>query len=264
MKIKIPPYPNFKITEKAFKRDVESKSVKKNDSIGISNHLILVAEFKTGERTVLNARPVKHKDKTYITAFPNPVHLYLSLALEHNSLSEKIKETKFPKCGKKFGNDLYILDIDANGTHECYNDYIKYRISSIIMLVSSVEAFLNHIIPDDFKYTSMRNNKKQEFDKADIESPKISFQEKLTKIIPQYLKNDQFWINNQDIKNAILDLYEHRRSLIHLKTNSEKDFDIYFKTIDKMIDFDINSAVNCSISFMNKIKPDFILIEKEL
>lgn len=262
MKIKIPPYPNFKITDEAFKRDVESKSVKKNDSDGISNHLIIVAEFKTGERKVLNARPVKYNDKLYITAFPNPVHLFLSLAVEHFSLSERIKETNFPKCGKKYGKDLYLLDIDANGTHDCYNDYIKYRISSIIMLVSSLEAFLNHIIPDDFIYKTVRNNKKQEYSKADIESPKISFREKILQIIPQCIKNDNFWSSFQDVKNTILDLYEHRKNLIHLKTNSESGFDIYFKTIDKMFDFDINSAIDSSILFMNNVKPDFILIDK--
>jgi hypothetical protein len=243
MKIKIPPYPNFNITKEAFERDVKSKSIKKNDSFGISNHLIVVAEFTTGERTVFNARPIKHKDKTYITAFPNPVHLYLSLALEHFNLSEKIKETKFSKCGKKHGEDLYLLDIDVNGTHDCYNDYIKYRISSIIMLVSSIEAFLNHVIPDDFKYKTIRNNKIQEFNKSDIESPKVSFREKLTEIIPLFLNNAQFWLNDHDVRNTILSLYDHRKNLIHLKTNSQKDFDIYFKTIDKMMDFDISSAI---------------------
>jgi hypothetical protein len=263
MKIKIPPYPNFKITNEAFKRDVELNSVKKNNSKGLSNQLLFVIEFKTGEKKVVKSRPVRHKDKLNITAFPNPVHLFLSLAIDHFTFSEQIKETNFPKCGKKYGEDIYLLDIEANGTHDCYNDYIKYRASSIIMLVSAIEAYLNHIIPNDFVYKTKRNNREIAFSKTDIESPKITFREKLTETVPKSINNDNFWENSQEIKSTILDLYENRKNLIHLKTNSQSDFDIYFETIDKMLDLDINSAIESTILFMNKAKPNFIDFEKE-
>jgi hypothetical protein len=64
-------------------------------------------------------------------------------------LSEK-KQIEFKNCGKKYGKEMYLLDIEEDEAHERYNNYIKYRSSSIIMLVSSIEAFLNHIIPNDF------------------------------------------------------------------------------------------------------------------
>lgn len=138
MKIKIPPYPNFKITEQAYNRDVVSNSVAKSDSQGLSNHLVMIPEFKTGERRVVKARPVKYLNQYFVTAFPNPIHLFLSVAIEHYNHSEKIKETNFPKCGKKIGDDIFLLDIEENGTHDCYNHYIKYRASSIIMIVSDI------------------------------------------------------------------------------------------------------------------------------
>lgn len=263
MKIKIPPYPNYKITDEAFSRDVELKSVKKTDSKGISTQLILVIEFKTGEKKVVKARPVRHNDKLYITAFPNPVHLFLSLGIEHFNLSEQIKENNFPKCGKKCGEDMYFLDIKANETHDCFNDYIKYRVSSIIMLVSSLEAFLNHIIPNDFIYSTKRKDKEIKLSKADIEGPQVNFREKLIDIVPQSLKNDSFWDNIQDVKNTILELYENRKNLIHLKTNAENDFDIYFRTIDKMLDLDINIAIDSTISYMNRAAPNFIEFKLE-
>ncbi len=59
MRIKIPTYPNFKITEQAFNRDVVANSVSKYDSQQLSNQLVMITEFKTGERRVINARPVK-------------------------------------------------------------------------------------------------------------------------------------------------------------------------------------------------------------
>jgi hypothetical protein len=263
MKIKIPPYPNFKITEQAFNRDVVSNSVTKSDSKGLSNQLVMVTEFKTGERRVIKARPVKYLNQLFVTAFPNPVHLFLSVAIEHYNHSEKIKETNFPKCGKKIGDDIFILDIEENGTHDCYNHYIKYRASSIIMLVSALEAFLNHIIPNDFIYRTIRKNKPVEFNKEEIESPKISFREKLTDVIPQWLSDNSFWNRNLTDKENILELYENRRNVIHLKTNSQDDFERYFSIIDKMLDLDISTSINSTIKFMNLATTNFVELDTE-
>jgi hypothetical protein len=119
MKIKIRPYPNFQITERAFNEDVVSTSVNKSDSSGLSNQLIMITGFKTGEKRVIKVRPVYYENKLFLTAFPNPIHLFLSLAIEHYDFSEQIKSTNFPKCGKQYGDNIYILDIEENGTHDC-------------------------------------------------------------------------------------------------------------------------------------------------
>lgn len=263
MKIKIPPYPNFKITEQAFNRDIVSNSVQKSDSTELSNQLVMITEFKTGGRRVIKARPVKYQNKLFVTAFPNPIHLFLSVAIEHYNHSEKIKETNFPKCGKKIGDDIFILDIEENGTHDCYNHYIKYRASSIIMLVSALEAFLNHVIPNDFIYRTNRKNKPVEFNKEEIESPKISFREKLTDVIPQWLGDNSFWNRHLIDKKNILELYENRRNVIHLKTNSQDDFERYFSVIDKMLDLDIISSINSTIKFMNLTTTNFVEFDTE-
>lgn len=263
MNIKIPPYPNFKITEQAFNRDIISNSVSKSDSQGLSNQLIVITVFKSGERRVIKARPVKYLNKLFVTAFPNPIHLFLSVAIEHFNHSEQIKETNFPKCGKKMGEDIYILDIEENGTHDCYNHYVKYRASSIIMIVSAIEAFLNHIIPNDFIYKTIRQGKSVEFNKEQIESPKVSFKEKLTDVIPQWLDDISFWTIHLTEKENILELYENRRNIIHLKTNSQDDFERYFSVIDKMLDLDIITSINSTIKFMNLVSENFIEFEKE-
>jgi hypothetical protein len=263
MKIKIPPYPNFKITEQAFNRDIVSNSVNKSNSQGLSNELLIITEFKTGEKRVIKARPVKYQKNLFVTAFPNPVHLFLSVAIEHYNHSEKIKETNFLKCGKKIDNDIYILDIEENGTHDCYNHYIKYRASSIIMLVSSVEAYLNHIIPNDFIYKTIRKGKQVELNKKKIESSEVTFKDKLTDLIPQWLCNQEFWNNHLLDKDNILKLYENRKNLIHLKTNSQDDFERYFSVIDKMLDLDISTSINVIIKFMNFVTKNFVEMETE-
>lgn len=261
MKIKVPPYPNLKITEEAFNRDVIPNTVDKTDSEGLSNHLLCIIQSKTGEKRVFNIRPVKHNENTYITTFPNPIHLFLSLSSEHYNISEKVKSESFVKCGKPYGKDLYLLNFEENGTHECYNNYIKYRTSSIIMLVSSLEAFLNHIIPNDIIYKTVRKNKPVEFTKIDIESQKISFREKLEKILPQCSETKFNWKNYKLEFEIIIDLYKCRKDLIHLKTNSQTDFDMYFEVIDKMMNLNISCAIDSTITIMNIVKNDFIETE---
>ncbi len=264
MKIKIPPYPNLEITEEAYQNDIISSSIVKNDSSDLtSNKLILAATFKTGEKRIIKSLAVRYKSKLYITAFPNPIHLFLSLSIEHYNNSEGIKENNFTKCGIQKGDNVYLLDFEEKGTHECYNHYVKYRASSIIMLVSSLEAFLNHIIPNNFIYHTIRGNKPKQFNKTEIESTKVSFAEKLIHVIPKYLENAEFWDNITNEKDIILALYENRKNIIHLKTNAEDDLTRYFDAIDKMLDFDILSSINATITFMNSVSNKFVEFEKE-
>ncbi len=258
MKIKIPPYPNFQITEEAFNRDIVSNSENKSDSKGLSNQIVMIIEFPTGNKRIINVRPVKYQNNLFVTAFPNPIHIFLSLAIEHFNQSEKIKESNFIKCGKKYGDDVYLLPIEENGTHECYNDFVKYRMSSIIMLVSSLEAYLNHIIPNNFIYRTIRKDKNVEFNKGDIESAKISFKEKLNEVLPQSLNDKNFWSNNLLEQECILNLYQNRKNIIHLKTNTQDGFDRYFAVIDKMLDLDISESINSTIKFMNLATNNFI------
>lgn len=226
----------------------------------------MVVKYKNGDERVIRSRPVRHLNNLYVTAFPNPVHLFFSVAIEHFNQSEEIKSRNFPKCGKKIGKDIFILDIEENGTHECYNHYVKYRTSSIVMLVSAIEAFLNHIIPNDFKYTceKTKNGKTKEvtFSKKQIESSAVSFNEKLVKVIPQMLNNESFWGDLENEKRSILDLYSNRKNLIHLKTNAEDDLSIYFNVIDEMLDLDIAKCIESITKFMNEVETDFIEFEK--
>jgi hypothetical protein len=256
MKVKIPPYPNFIITNETLKKS-DVPTVKKSDSEGLSNQLIMIIPFNENESRVLRARSIKHNGNTFISALPNPVHLFITLGIENYNLSEDIKFQKFPKCGNQIGEDIYLLPIEENGTHQCYNDYIKYRSSSVIMLISAVEAFINHIIPNDFIYKT----EKKELSKTEIEGPKVFFIDKLEKVIPQFLGNENFWDSYKEIKMEIVKLYNIRKNLIHLKTNGEDDFTAYFKVIDEMLELDINHSISNVIEFMNNIKPKFIELE---
>lgn len=256
--IKIPPYPNLGITDESFNRDIIPNSEPRHNSETLSSQLVMIVKLKNGVNKVIRARPVKYQNKLFVTAFPNPVHLFLSVAVEHYNKSENVKERNFLKCGKKYSDDVYLLDFEENGTHDCYNHYLKYRMSSIIMLVSSLEAFLNQVIPNDFIYKTTRKEKDIEINKNNIESSKVSFSEKLLQVIPQYLKFNDFWETRLIDKERILELYKNRKNVIHLKTNAEDDFERYFLVIDQMLDFEISNSINSVINFMNSVSKNFV------
>lgn len=257
MKIKIPPYPNLKIDEQAFEKATNQAVVAKNAN-PLTNKLLMLAEFKTGEKRLLHAHPVKHKKKTYVSVFPNPVHLFLSSAIEHFEYSEQIKSNNFPKCGKQAGEDIYQLDAEESGTHACYNSFLQNRCSSIIMLVSSIEAYLNHIIPNDFIYQTTRKKTPVEFDKIKIESSAVNFKEKLDNVMNQYLNSINSNVNLEKEIKVISNLNKIRNSIIHLKTNAESDISVYFDDIETMLSLDLGNGIDNVINYMNKVEPDFI------
>lgn len=261
MKIKIPPYPNFKISEDAYLSDVVSNSIQEDKNETLASKMLMVVEFKTGERKVIRSRTIQYLNNNFISAFPNPIHIFLSISIEQYNYSQSVKETGFLKYGKKVATNTYVLDFVENETNFCYNDYIKYRISSIILLVSSLEAFLNHIIPNDFVYNTVRKDKELKFNKEAIESTKVSFSEKLTNVIPQSLNKANFWDEKSDIQEILLLLYKNRKNIIHLKTNTQNDFERYFDSIDEMLEFDIYSAINASIKFMNLVSENFVEVD---
>ncbi|WP_420593110.1 hypothetical protein [Robiginitalea biformata] len=221
----------------------------------------MIAEFKKGGRKVLRTRPIRHQGNIYISPFPNPVHIFLSSAIDQFSLSENIKDENFPKCGKPLEDNLYILDIEENGTHECYNQYIKARTSCIVMLVSAVEAFLNQIIPNHFVYRTEKKGKQVKFDKKAIESSQVPFKVKLVDVIKQVLNQQG---KTQDLtieQETIEELYQYRKDIVHLKTHAQTDFSAYFDSIDKMLEFDLGNSIEMTINYMNKIQEGYISFE---
>ena len=125
MTIKIPAQTKTTITDECLNRDVRP-IVKKIENLNqdISSNMYLLAEYQTGEKKIYQSLPINVNGKKYFSTLANPVHLFLSTAIEMYEFSEIRKLQNFPKCGKKDKNqDLYLLEFEAGYTHECYNDF---------------------------------------------------------------------------------------------------------------------------------------------
>jgi hypothetical protein len=159
-----------------------------------------------------------------------------------------IAATSFPACAakkNKFIEGVAFLDADVDETHECYNEYFKQRLTAIIMLCTSVEAFINQCIPNSYP----NRTKIERYGK---------FEEKLTKHLPESLNLHGFWDARIDIKDAVMGLYELRNDIIHLKTQSQEDFAAYYAVVKHLAEYDIPKGLDYVASFMNAIRSDFI------
>lgn len=248
-RIKIKPYPNFQITNECFENDIKSKS--SNDPLeNVSDQLVMIAEFKDGNRRVLRSNVVENNNgDKFISVSPNPILLYIDSSLENFYKSEELKNKSFLSCGKKSNkriNDIYLLDIDVDETHHCYNEYIKSKINSIIFITTSIEGFCNSLIPNDIFYI-----KGKEIKNRTKYQKETYLKDKLDEMIPEFTSND-YWTNNVDNREKITKIYQIRNSIIHLKTDTDS-FKNYSKVIKDVIDINLFDYIESIINTLNDI-----------
>lgn len=249
-RIKIKPYPNFPVTNDC-SVNVKSKS-SNNPNEEISDESTMIAKFKDGNKRLLRSNVVENiSGDKFISVSPNPILLYIDSSLENFYKSEELKNKSFITCGKKSNkkiNDIYLLDIDVDETHHCYNEYIKSKINSIIFITTSIEGFCNSLIPNDYTYITKKGiklNKEWAQNKAKFEDNKID------EMIPKFTGED-YWKNNIDSRDKIRKIYQIRNDIIHLKTDKDS-LKNYSKVIKDVIDIKLFEYIESIINTLNDI-----------
>lgn len=264
MKIKIPPHADPIITEESLAKISPSELANNdNSNHNKSNNFIVIAKHEGEKERVYQMLGIKHDEKLFISVLPSPTHLFLTSSLEFFEVSQKIKSDEFIRFGKR-GNDtnLFILDFSCGCTNQSYTSYIKAVTSSVIMLVSALESFMNQIIPTNFSYTKENKHGKTNYNQKKIENG-ISFKEKLESVVPLAIKQNDFWETRRENLEVINELYNHRKNMIHLKTKSKDELNRYSEVFSEMLSFDLFKAISATINVFNSIEKDFVEIEEE-
>ena len=233
------------------------KNLEKREEI--SDELFCILTKSNGEKLVFKSRPFKYQKKTFISPFPNPIILLLNTAVDCYNNSKGILEYLIQDTAlDNEEHDIHVLEIDEdNLTNENYNRLIQNKIVSIISLVTAIEAFLNIQIPNDFIYEQDRDGKTKSLNKKQIESTKVHFREKLTKVISQVIGESDFEKENSEFLESIVELYKVRREIIHLKTNGDDIFSIYFKSIGLISDIDLENSIENVTKYFNLVSPGY-------
>ena len=205
---------------------------------------ILLA-FNKDEMKVDFLLQITLNNEVYASMFYNPVLTFLKQSYDTNSKAETIKANMRVVYNN---NDIKIVDIRD------FSSFMQLKLNAIIMLQTSIEAFLNYSIPQrNYSY------KDTEISKEKIEKS-LSFRDKL-----KFISNDMAEINfniqnkeDKDIYDSFLNLNSVRKEIIHIKTNRQEFMEKFIEHLRESLDLDLEVLYEKTISFMNKIKPNFI------
>lgn len=149
---------------------------------------------------------------------------------------------------KKLVQNLADLKVQNELSNNFAYDYHGTASSCIICLFTSIECFLNSIIPDRFEYKIVNDKKTEICNKSQIQYS-ISFHEKLTKVIPIALGKN-FFAKETPATSRIHNLRDLRNDIIHIKSDNgakshieilkrllEFKYDETFITVFKLFNF---------------------------
>jgi len=236
---------------------VEHQNLKEQSQL--TNELIVLAQLNDGKEIMFKSRTVSYQNEVFIAPLPNPVHLLINVGIENYNNSITILELLKEDCQlSEDDKGVHILNLDYDNTNSNFNNLVKFKITAVISLITSLEAFLNQVIPNEFVYNGIRKGKPHKFNKKQIESASISFKEKLTDVMSQLVKKPHFSKQHHKVIDLILQMYAVRRELIHMKTNSEDWMGLYYKITGSVIDIDLEKAILAVRKYMNIIEPNFL------
>jgi len=224
------------------------------------------SEFSTVDRR--NNDMLKTLDKTEKIAFIIDTEGYHILSLMYNNQGKELL-VPIPDLTlayydsayinnyerKSFKNDLFkklsqTSALTDSVSHEIYR-YINYATTSLIMMFTSIESFLNSLIPENESY----KNKKGVHNKEKIERY-IGFEEKILQVIPSFEKKS-FYNNKSDfLKSPIGKLKKIRDEIIH--TKSSFMYQKQSKLIKQLLDFEFDKTLLEIKKLMNFYKLNYI------
>ena len=154
-----------------------------------------------------------NKDKLLTIALPNATALCLNISKRSWEEAKKIRSES--------GIDK---SLESQISFESYSqafDYIERVMESIVMAFTAIEAFVNEVIPDEFKYHAKLKNENNSVvrDKIEIER-RLPIEEKLSKVLPAVLnisspKGNQEWQSFMKLKKV-------RDRIVHMKAADRK------------------------------------------
>ncbi len=167
--------------------------------------------FITTEKgLVIKAFTHKHKNGVATIPIPDLTLVYFDSAYNLNKERKEVEVKLFSKLTsnkESFGEDA---------TNEIYQFY-GYASGCIIFLFTSIESFINHILPDDESYR-VENSKNTIFYNKEQIQKYIQFDEKVKKVLPQLLNGANFFAHSSNNTQHIINLKNLRDELVHTKS----------------------------------------------
>ncbi|MBD3724160.1 MAG: hypothetical protein IE891_05105 [Flavobacteriaceae bacterium] len=192
---------------------------------------------------------IYNNNGSYITIpLPDFTLVYYDFAYKLNIKRKEISIEVF----KKLNNYDDFSEVNGDLIYNFYG----YSSSCIINLFTSMESFINSMLPHDKKFIKKLNNKTEIYDREQIQF-NIPFFDKLKKVLPQFYENKNFFNNPTPANNQISKLKELRDKIIYTKSDSTGEVQI--ELFKELLKFDYDKTFVSVKKLINFYKPDYII-----
>lgn len=227
--------PLIKVPKEVFNQEVLKANHKKN------NLLIQTDDNDTYLGFIYN------NSGTYIPiALPDFTLVYFDFAYKLNINREEVKKELLSKLSTQ-------ETMTEDRSDELYKFY-GLSTSCIVNLFTSIESFINHLLPDDKNYEWVKNNRTEIYNRDQIQLG-ISFMDKLKNVLPQFYGKN-FFTKPTKANAHLINLKELRDSLIH--TKSDTTFDTHIETFRKLLNFKYYETFEAVSLLFNFYKPGYM------
>lgn len=222
---------------------VDSTSYKKPpEGWGVLLHLV--------DNTVIKAYYHKENGRSYYLPEPDPILVFYDNAYHtYKRIQDKKKKLL---SAYTFNNEESVI---GHTEIQVVYEHFGATSSFIINLFTSIEAYINKLIPDDYKHISKDKKSTSIYNKEQIERY-LSFDKKYTDILKDiYGKSykDKYQIKHQHITN----LKNLRDDIIHLKANNDGQTH-YDYIIKRLLKFKYKETLEATRDFFNFYTPSYI------
>lgn len=234
-----------------FKSKVESlpsfQNVDRRDSKTLKNSKNHFALIKTTDDFFLSGFIHNHNGKHTVVPIPDLTLVYFDHSYQMNLVRKEKENDLFKKLNSK-------EDVTEDVSNELYH-YYGHASNCIISLFTSLESFVNSLIPDNGKFERILKNKTEIFTKTQIQE-NINFTDKLKFVLPYFFNDKNFFKKQTPTNQLIISLKELRDEVVH--TKSEKSFELQEKLFKKILKFKYDKSIEAVAKFMNYYKSDYI------
>lgn len=257
-KIQIKPYPNHAVHATVMEEISANQDTQNPQSEVLGNVLSAFCRFEDNKLRHVRMNIVENDDgQKFVAVAPHLVHVNLNSSIDMANDAYNTMHQSFPACAKKSNktihNGINLLDSNSDSTHSCYNFFIGRKIASINMLISSLEGFVNSLIPSGYETTRETRTGSRRFNRQSFQRKAWFINEKLTKVIEEKTQDPNFWVDRSSVKETIKDIYKLRNDVTHLNTVDENHMDNYEETLRRVIDIDLYDSIKRIIDLMNEV-----------
>jgi hypothetical protein len=209
-----------------------------------------IPHILTDSQKFIQCFKYKTGNKTFLIPEPNPIVIYFSNAQNNLADIYEQRENMIVALNTKGG--------DIGNVMNAFYNFFGFVSNYVTSLFNSLEAFMNHQIPNDFEYRRFSKQKTELYNKEQIQR-QISFEEKIKKVIPQ-VKEKSFHRHQAHKFDIILKFKDFRDEIVHTKVDEKSAPNLYHKLFAKSLDYDYNETIQTVKDYLNYYDPE--LIEK--